>query len=53
VRVSAKGKAEPRQRVVVDASPRRPGKAAPVVKVSAKGSTKASAKAGAKGGKTR
>jgi membrane-bound lytic murein transglycosylase D len=53
VRVSAKGKPEPRQRVVVEASPRRPGKAAPVVKVSAKGSAKASTKAGAKGGKAR
>ncbi|SPK71803.1 Membrane-bound lytic murein transglycosylase D [Cupriavidus taiwanensis] len=44
VRVSAKGKADTRQRVVVEASPRRAGKAPAVAKVSAKTSTKASAK---------
>ncbi|WP_373378042.1 transglycosylase SLT domain-containing protein [Cupriavidus nantongensis] len=44
VRVSAKGKADTRQRVVVEASPRRAGKSPAVAKVSAKGSTKASAK---------
>lgn len=43
VRVSAKGKGE-RQRVVVEASPRRAGKAPAVAKVSAKTTTKASAK---------
>ncbi|PVY81128.1 membrane-bound lytic murein transglycosylase D [Cupriavidus alkaliphilus] len=44
VRVSAKGKADTRQRVVVEASPRRAGKAPAVAKVSAKTTTKASAK---------
>ncbi|AMR79068.1 transglycosylase SLT domain-containing protein [Cupriavidus nantongensis] len=44
VRVSAKGKGEARQRVVVEASPRRAGKAPAVAKVSAKTTTKASAK---------
>ncbi|SOZ13502.1 Membrane-bound lytic murein transglycosylase D [Cupriavidus taiwanensis] len=44
VRVSAKGKADTRQRVVVEASPRRASKAPAVAKVSAKTTTKASAK---------
>ncbi|WP_427310248.1 transglycosylase SLT domain-containing protein [Cupriavidus sp. H39] len=44
VRASAKGKGDARQRVVVEASPRRAAKAAPVAKVSAKASTKTSAK---------
>ncbi|SOY47613.1 Membrane-bound lytic murein transglycosylase D [Cupriavidus taiwanensis] len=44
VRVAAKGKGEARQRVVVEASPRRAGKAPAVAKVSAKTTTKASAK---------
>ncbi|WP_455283029.1 transglycosylase SLT domain-containing protein [Cupriavidus necator] len=56
VRVSAKGKAEPRKRVVVEASPRRPAKAAParVARESKPGPTvKASAKGSSKGSKTR
>ncbi|MDQ0139264.1 transglycosylase SLT domain-containing protein [Cupriavidus necator] len=44
VRVSAKGKTDARQRVVVEAAPRRPAKAAPVVKASVKTTSKASAK---------
>ncbi len=45
----AKGKGEARQRVVVEASPRRAGKAPAVAKVSAKTTTKTSAKASVKG----
>lgn len=44
VRVSAKSKGEARQRVVVEAKPRRTAKAPAVAKVSAKSTTKASAK---------
>ncbi|MCO4889025.1 transglycosylase SLT domain-containing protein [Cupriavidus sp. WGtm5] len=44
VRVSAKGKGEARQRVVVEAAPRRASKTPAVAKVSAKTTTKASAK---------
>ncbi|SPA37526.1 Membrane-bound lytic murein transglycosylase D [Cupriavidus taiwanensis] len=44
VRVSAKGKGEARQRVVVEAAPRRATKTPAVAKVSAKTTTKASAK---------
>ncbi|NUO89111.1 MAG: transglycosylase SLT domain-containing protein [Cupriavidus sp.] len=44
VRVSAKGKGEARQRVVVEASPRRAAKTPAVAKVSAKTATKTSAK---------
>ncbi|AGW91163.1 transglycosylase SLT domain-containing protein [Cupriavidus sp. DF5525] len=56
VRVSAKGKAEPRKRVVVEASPRRTTKAAParVARESKSGpAVKASAKPGSKGAKAR
>ncbi|SOZ35353.1 transglycosylase SLT domain-containing protein [Cupriavidus neocaledonicus] len=44
VRVSAKGKSDGRQRVVVETSPRRGAKTPAVAKVSAKTTTKASAK---------
>lgn len=53
VRVSARGKGETRQRVVVEASPRRSAKAAPVVKASSKTTSKATTKASAKGVKAR